>query len=57
MVSISILLIANRREKEREKRNECGGLITGTDYGHPERAFFFKSQAFGLGQTNWGEHF
>ena len=23
------------------------------DYGNPERAFFRKSQTFGLGQTNW----
>ena len=27
-----------------------------TDYGHPERAFFQKSQTFGLGQTNWAEN-
>ena len=26
-----------------------------TDYGHPEAAFFQKSEAFGLGQTNWAE--
>ena len=27
-----------------------------TDYGHPERAFFFqKFETFGLGQTNWAE--
>ena len=26
-----------------------------TDYGHPERAFFRKSQTFGLGQTNWAK--
>ena len=26
-----------------------------TDYGHPERAFFQKSETFGLGQTNWTE--
>ena len=25
---------------------------------HPERVFFFrKTQTFGLGQTNWAEHF
>ena len=26
-----------------------------TDYGHPDRAFFQKSQTVGLGQTNWAE--
>ena len=26
-----------------------------TEYGHPERAFFQKSETFGLGQTNWAE--
>ena len=26
-----------------------------TDYGHPERVFFQKFEAFGLGQTNWAE--
>ena len=29
------------------------GIILSTDYGHPERALFQKSQTFGLGQTNW----
>ena len=28
-----------------------------TDYGLPERAFFQKSQTFGLGQTNWANTF
>jgi hypothetical protein len=28
-----------------------------TDYEHPERAFFQKSEIFGLGQTNWAEIF
>ena len=28
-----------------------------TDYGHPERPFFRKSQTFGLGQTNWNKKF
>ena len=27
----------------------------GTDYGHPERAFFQKLETFGLGQTIWAE--
>ena len=37
------------------EREEMG---TSTDYGHPERVFFFrKSQTFGLGQTNWAEKF
>ena len=27
-----------------------------TDYGHPDRDFFLKSQAFGLEQTNWNEN-
>ena len=27
-----------------------------TDNGHPERAFFQKSETFGLGQTNWAEN-
>ena len=27
------------------------------DYGHPDRAFFGKSQTFGLGQPNWTENF
>ena len=27
----------------------------GTDYGHPERAFFQKFEIFGLGQTNWAK--
>ena len=30
-------------------------MITSTDYGHPERAFFQKFEIFGLGQTNWAE--
>ena len=30
-------------------------LITDTDNGHPERAFFQKFKTFGLGQTNWAE--
>ena len=30
-------------------------MITTTDNGHPERAFFFKFETFGLGQTNWAE--
>ena len=29
-------------------------FIRTTD-GHPENAFFQKSQTFGLGQTNWAE--
>ena len=28
-----------------------------TDYGHPERAFFQKSQTYGLGQTFCAEMF
>ena len=32
-------------------------IIRVTDYGHPERAFFRKSQTFGLGQTNWADKF
>ena len=28
-------------------------IHTTTDYGHPERAFFRKSQTFGLGHTDW----
>ena len=28
-----------------------------TDYGHPKRAFFQKSQTFGLWQTFWAEIF
>ena len=32
-------------------------LASVTDYGHPERASFQKSQTFGLGQTNWAEIF
>jgi len=28
-----------------------------TDYGHPERAFFQKSQTFVLGQTFWADIF
>ena len=31
-------------------------LGMGTDYGHPERAFFQKFEIFGLGQTNWAEN-
>ena len=27
------------------------------DYRHPEKAFFQKSQTFGLGQINWAEIF
>ena len=30
-------------------------IFFGTDYGHPERAFFQKLETFGLGQTNWAE--
>ena len=30
-------------------------IIYGTDYGHPERAFFQKYETSGLGQTNWAE--
>ena len=31
--------------------------VEDTDYGHPERDFFQKSQTFGLGQTFWTEIF
>ena len=31
-------------------------IIKNTDYGHPDRAFFWKSETFGLGQTNWAEN-
>ena len=31
-------------------------MVVGTDYGHPERAFFQKFEIFGLGQTNWAEN-
>ena len=30
-------------------------MLPGTDYGHPEGAFFQKFETFGLGQTNWAE--
>ena len=30
-------------------------ILSSTDYGHPERAFFQKFETFGLGQTNWAE--
>ena len=30
-------------------------IVTSTDNGHPERAFFQKFESFGLGQTNWAE--
>ena len=32
-------------------------LCHATDYGRPERAFSWKSQYFGLGQTNWDNNF
>ena len=31
-------------------------IVSNTDYGHPERAFFQKFEIFGLGQTNWAEN-
>ena len=40
----------NNREFQMRK-----ALITDTDNGHPERAFFQKFKTFGLGQTNWAE--
>ena len=30
-------------------------MLSPTDYGHPERAFFQKFKTFGLGQTKWAE--
>ena len=33
----------------------CSVMSAGTEYEHPERAFFQKLETFGLGQTNWTE--
>ena len=33
----------------------CSVMSAGTEYEHPERAFFQKLETFGLGQTNWAE--
>ena len=30
-------------------------ILSTTNNGHPERAFFQKFETFGLGQTNWAE--
>ena len=30
-------------------------IVSNTDNGHPERAFFQTFETFGLGQTNWAE--
>ena len=35
----------------------CSSMPLRTDFGHPDRAFFPKSQTFGLGQTNWAKNF
>ena len=37
--------------------NELSMMLALTDYGHPERVLFWKSQTFGLGLTNWATIF
>jgi hypothetical protein len=40
-----------------QKCEKISHIVLTMDYGHPKRAFFRKSQTFGLGQTNWAENF